>query len=281
MSFVDQEVVLHFVWWDLFTPNPWLNSECMTHRALSNKLQPSSTQGSSQDQWATWDCKSLLVCKIAIPQLIETHSIFHSKVTGWFCCWVGVASPFWLYTSTGYIKLYKKRKLKQFTGPSLIIRQANADIWIAGCLAEQMEVVAIEFAAFNDLNAVQSCSIMFNQFRQPRTSYIIHLLRSELEPMQLKTVNSAILVSVSVTPEFHQKHFAKVLSPSVRLQALDRAGLQYPRCLPQQTKELVHDVRSFKIWPWQRNSWGNSKKFLRKHLDLEFTGDPKHPSTHP
>jgi len=86
----------------------------------------------------------------------------------------------------------KKRKLKQFTGPSLIIRQANADIWIAGCLAEQMEVVAIEFAAFNDLNAVQSCSIMFNQFRQPRTSYIIHLLRSELEPMQLKTVNSAI-----------------------------------------------------------------------------------------
>lgn len=88
-------------------------------------------------------------------------------------------------------------RLRQFMGPSLIIRQANADIRIAGCLAEQMEVVAIEFAAFNDLNAVQSCSIMFNQFQQPRTSYI-HLLRSELEPMQLKTVNSAILVSIGL-----------------------------------------------------------------------------------
>jgi hypothetical protein len=205
--------------------------------------------------------------------------IFIPKSLDGFVVGLVLPPPFG-YTLLQAISSYtKKRKLKQFTGPSLIIRQANADIWIAGCLAEQMEVVAIEFAAFNDLNAVQSCSIMFNQFQQPRTSYIIHLLRSELEPMQLKTVNSAILVSVSVTPEFHQKHFAQVLSPSVRRQALDRAGLQYPRCLPQQTKELVHDVRSFKIWPWQRNSWGNSRKILRKHLDLELTEDRKHHET--
>lgn len=40
--------------------------------------------------------------------------------------------------------------------PSLIVCQTDADIWITGCFAKQMEIVAIEPAAFNDLTPILS-----------------------------------------------------------------------------------------------------------------------------
>ena len=55
--------------------------------------------------------------------------------------------------------------------PSLIVCQTDADIWITGCFAKQMEIVAIEPAAFNDLTPIRSIQKGEQNMEKPKNNH--------------------------------------------------------------------------------------------------------------
>lgn len=165
-SVIDQKVVLDFIRGDLFTANPGSESlKVLLHihrasvtasyqgypRIVSGSVNHLGLQVSSLLQ----DCHSsaFFLCRSTLS-LDSWHSqrceqkMIRTKESR-FCSW-----KHW----NNWMNMIENDQstLCHWLCPSLIVCQTDADIWITGCFAKQMEIVAIEPAAFNDLTPILS-----------------------------------------------------------------------------------------------------------------------------